>query len=124
MILLILMAQACVLLTQLNLGSWVNADLESQQNGRTKWVVRALALLLGVILFNILRENAVLRSCLRTSCFLHNHALTQVMRTDIQFFERNPLGRILNRFSKDIGLMDDMLPQTWMDSIRCLSSVS
>lgn len=38
-----------------------------------------------------------------------------VLRSKIEFFDTNPLGRILNRFSADVGSNDDMLPQTLFD---------
>ena len=31
--------------------------------------------------------------------------------TNIKFFDLNPLGRILNRFSSDTHMMDEVLPQ-------------
>ena len=38
-----------------------------------------------------------------------------VLQAKISFFDTNPLGRILNRFSADVGSNDDMLPQTLFD---------
>ncbi|XP_055020449.1 ATP-binding cassette sub-family C member 4-like [Boleophthalmus pectinirostris] len=38
-----------------------------------------------------------------------------VLRSPVRFFDINPIGRILNRFSKDIGQMDSMLPITFVD---------
>ncbi|KAL5477508.1 hypothetical protein EMCRGX_G024318 [Ephydatia muelleri] len=40
---------------------------------------------------------------------LHNRMFSSMMRVPIRFYDTNPSGRILNRFSKDIGLMDDVL---------------
>ncbi|VDK18713.1 unnamed protein product, partial [Anisakis simplex] len=38
-----------------------------------------------------------------------------VVRTKILFFDKNPIGRILNRFSKDVGTMDDQVAFTFFD---------
>ena len=38
-----------------------------------------------------------------------------VMSTPIRFFDLNPLGRIMNRFSKDINLLDEAIPWTIND---------
>ena len=37
---------------------------------------------------------------------LHNAMLTSILRAPMVFFHTNPLGRIINRFAKDLGDID------------------
>ncbi|KIH61296.1 ABC transporter, ATP-binding protein [Ancylostoma duodenale] len=43
------------------------------------------------------------------SIALHKKMFSAVVNAKISFFDKNPIGRILNRFSKDVGTMDDQL---------------
>lgn len=40
--------------------------------------------------------------------------VNNVLRTKIKFFEENTNGRILNRFSKDVGVLDSIV-YTYLD---------
>jgi ABC-type multidrug transport system fused ATPase/permease subunit len=46
--------------------------------------------------------------------------LKSVMKAKIRFFDLNPIGRIMNRFSKDIGSLDDVLPITLFDFLQVI----
>ena len=39
-------------------------------------------------------------------------------KAPVVFFDSNPVGRIMNRFSKDISCMDDVLPKTFLRAIQ------
>lgn len=42
---------------------------------------------------------------------MHESLLTSVLRWAMELFDTTPLGRILNRFSKDVDTVDNVLPQ-------------
>lgn len=47
---------------------------------------------------------------------LHDVMFNGVISTSMRFFDTNPSGRILNRFSKDIGSIDELLPKAILDA--------
>ena len=56
---------------------------------------------------------------------LHNKMTLATIKAPVKFFDSTPAGRILNRFSKDIGSMDDVLPPLFLQAlIFCLFSLS
>lgn len=55
---------------------------------------------------------------LRSSEQLHNNMVTAVLKAPVLFFDSNPIGRILNRFSKDIGCLDEVLPLTFLFAVQ------
>ena len=62
---------------------------------------------------------------LKASENLHNKMATAIIKAPVLFFDRNPAGRILNRFSKDLGCMDDVLPPQFQVAVfLCLNTVS
>nr|XP_057941813.1 ATP-binding cassette sub-family C member 4-like isoform X2 [Doryrhamphus excisus] len=69
----------------------------------------------AAVLLGYTRSLVIFHGLVRSTQTLHNRMFNAVLRTPVSFFDLNPIGRILNRFSKDIGQMDSMLPLTFVD---------
>ena len=41
---------------------------------------------------------------------MHYQMVTKVLRASILFFDSNPVGRVLTRFSKDMAILDSLMP--------------
>ena len=56
---------------------------------------------------------------------LHSKMTVTTIKAPVKFFDSTPAGRILNRFCKGIGSMDDVLPSLFLQAlIFCLFSLS
>lgn len=44
----------------------------------------------------------------------------RMLGASMRFFDTNSSGRILNRFSRDMGVIDEMLPKALMEAIQIL----
>jgi ATP-binding cassette subfamily C (CFTR/MRP) protein 4 len=68
-----------------------------------------------LVVFSIIRAQMSFYLFIKASQRLHDRMLRSVLRAKIEFFDTNPLGRILNRFSADVGIIDETLPLTIYD---------
>ncbi len=59
-----------------------------------------------MVLLAFVRSVAFLNSALYASKQLHNSMTSAMLRAKVEFFDTNPSGRILNRFSADVGSND------------------
>ncbi|XP_071455641.1 ATP-binding cassette sub-family C member 4-like [Hetaerina americana] len=76
------------------------------------------ALIFLTIIITMGRSFLFFTVCMRASVNLHNAMFRSIAHATMRFFNTNPSGRILNRFSKDMGSIDEMLPQTMIDSLQ------
>lgn len=61
---------------------------------------------LGVIFAENINFGIEILGAYRASRLMHLQLLTRVLNAPLRFFEVTPIGRIMNRFSKDIGSID------------------
>ncbi|GAB5566426.1 ATP-binding cassette sub-family C member 4 isoform X2 [Prionailurus iriomotensis] len=134
LILLNIAAQVAYVLQDWWLSYWTNEQsaLNVTVNGKENvtekldlhWYLGIYSgLTVATVLFGIARSLLVFYVLVNSSQALHNKMFESILRAPVLFFDRNPIGGILNRFSKDIGHMDDLLPLTFLDFIQTFLQV-
>jgi ABC-type multidrug transport system fused ATPase/permease subunit len=66
---------------------------------------------------------AVAYAGFRASVKLHDLALQKILMAPMSFFDTNPLGRIVNRFSRDVAEIDRWLVLTLRGSMNLMVGV-
>ncbi|XP_043991808.1 ATP-binding cassette sub-family C member 2-like [Gambusia affinis] len=84
-------------------------------------VFGALGMTQGLFVFlgTLLLTNAAVNA----SHVLHSKLLDNVLRVPMVFFDTTPLGRVLNRFAKDIFTIDEVIPQLFSSWIMYLLGI-
>uniref|UniRef100_A0A673J693 Multidrug resistance-associated protein 4 n=1 Tax=Sinocyclocheilus rhinocerous TaxID=307959 RepID=A0A673J693_9TELE len=72
----------------------------------------------ATVIFGFMRFLIMFNALVNSAETLHNRMFNSILRTPVRFFDINPIGRILNRFAKDIGHLDSLLPWTFVDFIQ------
>ena len=107
--------------SQVALSRWV-AQSEYAQREAT-WPALYGALTLAATVVSVLRAVAFFLAAVRASATIHADAFTRILAAPVSFFDVNPSGRVLNRFSKDVGAMDDQLPWVLFDFLNVLTAI-
>ncbi|XP_063223831.1 ATP-binding cassette sub-family C member 4-like [Bacillus rossius redtenbacheri] len=76
------------------------------------------AFIAGSVLLTLLRSIFFFNVCMSSSVNLHNTMFSSILQGTMRFFDTNPSGRVLNRFSKDVGTIDEVLPTFILDTIQ------
>lgn len=79
------------------------------------YVIVYSALIIALFVSTLIRTVVFFVMCMRASVNLHNTIFIKVLRATMEMFDNNPVGRILNRFARDLGIIDELLPATAFD---------
>lgn len=82
------------------------------------------ALTVGTIVITLSRSFMFFNVAMRASRRLHDEMFSGIARASMYFFNTNPSGRILNRFSKDVGQIDEILPSIMIDVLQIFLSLA
>lgn len=81
------------------------------------------AITVATVVITLARSFLFFNVAMKASTNLHNSMFRGITRAAMYFFNTNPAGRILNRFSKDMGQVDEILPSVMMDVIQIFLSL-
>ncbi|KAG1714739.1 putative multidrug resistance-associated protein lethal(2)03659 [Nymphon striatum] len=94
-------------------GSFISSLV---QDTKYNVVVLAFITICGVI-FSVPPIMFDIMCCVRAARHLHDRMFDKLLHAPIKFFNTNPIGEILNRFTKDIGHIDDLIPLAYQDFV-------
>jgi ABC-type multidrug transport system fused ATPase/permease subunit len=120
-----LIAQGSQVGSNLWLKHWSGNNLENGSNNHV-WFYLIIYATIGwsSTIFAFLQTMTMWVYCaIRSARFLHSSMLESVVKSPMSFFDTTPLGRILNRFSKDEHTIDEILPRNFNSYIRVFAQV-
>ncbi|KAF9985753.1 hypothetical protein BGZ65_010009, partial [Modicella reniformis] len=108
-------SQSVQIIMSLWLTYWSRSYDGGNSNHGTTYYIGIYALIGIVFSVLVVLQNILLSvyCCIRSARVLHENMLKSVLRSPMRFFDTTPMGRILNRFSKDQSTVDDMLPRSF-----------
>nr|AKC34058.1 ABCC4-like protein [Spodoptera litura]AKC34900.1 ABCC4-like protein [Spodoptera litura] len=95
-----------------------NAYYDSAGLSRYDCIYIYTGMVIALVVVSLLRSFMFFSMAMRASTRLHNNMFSSITRAPMRFFHVNPSGRILNRFSKDMGAVDEVLPSALLDVLQ------
>ncbi|XP_054154954.1 ATP-binding cassette sub-family C member 2-like [Oppia nitens] len=102
---------ACLMAVFNWLSKWTT-DIGNGGNNTAYYMGVYGALIAAYLLLTMLSLTAFIIGSRRAAHQLHGQILTSVMHAPMSFFDTTPLGRIMNRFSRDLDVLDGQIFET------------
>lgn len=123
-----ILSQACTVGSNVWLTAWSSESALQNETGqdpavRDKYLGVYGALGIGQALFILGGAFSLSFGALDAAEGLHTNILKNVLRLPMSFFDTNPVGRMINRFGKDVDTMDNILPWSIRSWLMCLFQV-
>ncbi|KAI5478725.1 putative ABC metal ion transporter [Pseudohyphozyma bogoriensis] len=117
--------QALQIGTNVWLKNWSQRNQESEDNGNLRYYLGIYAAF-GVGASTMFLANGLLLysfCVVRSATIMHDSMFHAVIRSPMRFFETTPLGTILNRFSRDVYVIDEVLARVFGGFFRTMAGV-
>ena len=120
--LLLVMGEGCLIYSRVWLAQWSTADVASTEQ-RDKYLGTYGGFGFGQATCILLASLTLASGSITASRNLHLGMLENIMHSPMSFFETTPLGRIVNRFSKDIFVIDETVPRSLLNFLKTFITV-
>ncbi|CAH0557997.1 unnamed protein product [Brassicogethes aeneus] len=99
--------------------TFLNGNLMENTSMKTNVAIYIYTIfIIGSIVFTLMRAFFFFSVCMRASRNLHKKMFTCLFKAPMRFFDTNPSGRVFNRFSKDMGAIDELLPRVMIVALQ------
>lgn len=108
------------------LSSWWLSFWSQHRSSASPWFFLSIYIVINafITLCGLIREVYVRLKSLNASRQLFAELLTGVLYAPMGFYDTTPLGRIINRFSKDVYTVDEQIPQTVRSYVGTMARVT
>lgn len=103
---------------------WLALFSQGNVTSYTPFLAGYCALALVLAIFHLTRWYLFLNCGLIAGRTSHAALLKGVIAAPIRFFESNPVGRIVNRFSRDLETIESVLPRSLQDTTHCFLDIA
>eukprot|EP00940_MAST-03C_sp_MAST-3C-sp2_P000992 g992.t1 len=110
--------QAAALVADVSLEKWSSQSKDDQED--SIWLRWFFGLTVVATVAGFARAALFFYVGLKSASAMHDKALAAVIDSPMSFFISNPVGRIINKFSSDLGQIDELLPVTLL---ACLTNL-
>jgi len=123
MVLFIILAEGSSVASGIWLARWSSTNVTSD-NERDRYLGVYGGLGVSQAVFVLFASIVLALGSRIASRHLHQRMLVNILHSPMSFFETTPQGRIMNRFSKDISGIDDVVPRTLITFLRTFFQVT
>jgi len=103
-----ILAAVAQLAVSITLADWTGKPYSEQQRSIYPTLfIGSVVIFMILVLFRVIIVFAIFLS---STTNMHNEMTKKVLRASVLFFDSNPIGRITTRFSKDVVVLDLMVP--------------
>jgi ATP-binding cassette subfamily C (CFTR/MRP) protein 1 len=122
---LYIMANASLLGSNIFLSDWSN---EARKDSPVKFSRNMRLLIFTLIglsqgIFILIGDLVYIKMSLNAAILFHSSMLKSILQSTLEFFEQTPIGRIVNRFNRDIDAVEKNIPDSFKPLVKLLLQI-